>query len=236
MRRAITTAIAVATVLASGCGRSPITERDGAAGAAGAAGGGGAGGAGAGPATDAGSDRSSCVGACGMVTGLAVTSGCTFNVLCSPPPGSTGVAVFVDAQLVPRDSTLTEGWYYTDSSMSAFQLYGQACTAVLANSAPVDFVYLCEVALAPRRCSTSLSRCDLPASIRSHRTWASKGGSVRRRRRDPEPQSARGVAAPAGERDLAQEAARGGGRAIATELQIAAALDAGGAAGFAVDD
>jgi len=40
-----------------------------------------------------------------------------------------------------------EGWAYGDATMSAFQLYGQACLDARASGGFVDVDYLCEVAL-----------------------------------------------------------------------------------------
>ena len=80
---------------------------------------------------------------------------------------------------------------------------------------------------------------SVAAPDRPHRPLgggASHFRSVRRRRRDAEPQAARGVAAPADERELAQDAARGGRRAVAAQLEIAAALDARRGARFSLDD
>jgi hypothetical protein len=61
-------------------------------------------------------------------------------------------------------------------------------------------------------------------------------GSVRRRRRDPQPQRPGGVAKSADERDLAQDAARGGRGAVRAQLEVAAALDARRGTGVALDD
>src|SRR4051812_41237935 len=44
------------------------------------------------------------------------------------------------------------------------------------------------------------------------------------------------MAAPANERDLAQDAARGRRRAVAAQLELAATLDAGRGARLAIDD
>ena len=138
-------AIAVtATVLAMGCGRSLTSDDAGSSGLGGSIGVGGAGGAG--PATDGNADQSSCVAMCGMVTGVPTNDACTSPLLCAPPPGFTGLVVFVDAQIVQRDLSGTEGWDYADTSMTALRLFGQACTAVSTNHAPVDVDYLCEVA------------------------------------------------------------------------------------------
>jgi hypothetical protein len=94
-----------------------------------------------------GSDQAaSCVGVCGMVTGILpdVPQGCTFTPPCSPPNAFTGLIVFVEGQVVPEDPTMTEGWEFTDIVTATFQLYGQACGS--AASTFVDYDYTCELA------------------------------------------------------------------------------------------
>jgi hypothetical protein len=142
---------ATAALLALGCGGSLARDDAGATGlggASGAAGGrGGAGGsAGAGQASDGGSDQSSCATLCGRVErALRATGNCMYVVSCPAVGDFTGLAVLVEGQAVPRDASHTEGWDYTDASMSAFQIFGQVCTDVLNNGASVDVSYLCEV-------------------------------------------------------------------------------------------
>jgi hypothetical protein len=140
------------TVITGGAGASGASGGGAASGVAGAGVSGTAGAGGASPVADAGSDQLSCVAVCGQVTGVppeAVTN-CRYPLRCSPPPGATGMVVFVNGQTVPQD--LTEGWSYIDAPMSAFQLYGQACADASASGGLVDVDYLCEVALpAPPR-------------------------------------------------------------------------------------
>jgi hypothetical protein len=123
-------------------GRGGVTGVIGAGGAAGAAGGGGA-------ASDAGSDASddgSCRATCGFVGGVLAASAdaCLFTVPCPAIGDFVRLAVFVDAMALPRDPTHTQGWDYTDATMSAFTLYGQACLDAQAGAA-VDISYLCLV-------------------------------------------------------------------------------------------
>ena len=128
------------TIMTGGAGASGTVDVD----AAGAAGGGGAS-----QVVDAGADQLSCVAVCGQVTGVLpenVTS-CRYPLRCASPPGFTGMLVFVNGQLVSQDPTLTEGWSYGDATMSALQLYGQACVDARASGGFVDVDYLCEVAL-----------------------------------------------------------------------------------------
>jgi hypothetical protein len=60
---------------------------------------------------------------------------CTFQV--GPPPTNDGttstshIDVFGDGTKIPRDTTHTEGWDYTDASMNSIQIYGQTCAAVM---------------------------------------------------------------------------------------------------------
>jgi hypothetical protein len=169
-RTQIERAIAAGALLvALGCGGS-LTSNDGAgrlddagalgqggasgaAGVSGSAGGGfvGAGGragagGGAGAAVDAGSEQGSCRAMCGFVGGVVAPSAdaCTFTVPCPAIGDFIRLAVFVDARQVPTDPTHTEGWAYTDGSMSAFTLYGQACLDAQAG-ALVDISYLCQL-------------------------------------------------------------------------------------------
>jgi len=136
---------ATAAVLAIGCGRSLTSDDAGSSGLGGSIGVGGAGGAGGTvPATDGAADQGSCVAMCGMVTGVLTNDACTFPLVCAPPDAFTELIVFVDAQIVQRDPSGTEGWNYDGSTM-AVRLFGQACTAVSTNHAPVDVDYLCEV-------------------------------------------------------------------------------------------
>jgi hypothetical protein len=142
------------TIMTGGAGASGTVDggASGAAGngASGAAGNGeSGGGGGASQVVDAGADQLSCVAVCGAVTGVlseGVTS-CRYPLRCASPPGFTGLIVFVNGQPVSQDPTLTEGWSYGDATMSAFQLYGQACVDARATGGFVDFDYLCEVAL-----------------------------------------------------------------------------------------
>ena len=124
--RGTITGLAAAAALALGCGSTTSGRADG--------GGGG------------GTDQASCVGVCGMVTGILpdVPGGCTFTPPCSPPNAFSGLVVFVDGQMVPEDPTLTEGWEFRDPARATFQLYGQACAS--ASSYFIDFDYLCELA------------------------------------------------------------------------------------------
>ncbi|HMF42937.1 MAG TPA: hypothetical protein VKQ32_19830 [Polyangia bacterium] len=98
---------------------------------------------------------------CGQVeVARPVAAGsCTFVTGCPPDAHVTGMSVFVGGQLVPMDPTLIEGWNFTDTSMSAFVLYGQACADALtdAGTGGVTNVWQCELALGPwrRRCTGS---------------------------------------------------------------------------------
>jgi hypothetical protein len=137
---------AAAAMMAIGCGRPLPSDNAGSSGPAGSTGVGGA--AGASPATDGGVDQSSCVAMCGLVTGAAKNGTCTFPLLCAPPPGFTAMVVLVDYQLVPRDTTGTDGWDYTDASMTAVRLVGQSCGTVEGHpdEVPVYIQYFCEAA------------------------------------------------------------------------------------------
>jgi len=133
-----------ATVLAIGCGRSLPSSDAGSSGLGGSIGVGGAGGSAL--ATDGSADQSSCVAMCRQVTGAAKNGTCTFPLLCAPPPGFTGMVVLVDYQLVPRDTTGTDGWDYTDASMTAVRLVGQSCGTVTGHpdEVPIYIQYFCE--------------------------------------------------------------------------------------------
>ena len=101
-------------------------------------------------------DAGMCAFVCGEVeVARPVAAGsCTFVTGCPWDANVTGMSVFVAGQLVPMDPTLTEGWNFTDFSMSAFVLYGQACSDALtsdAGTASVSNVWQCEVAARPRR-------------------------------------------------------------------------------------
>jgi hypothetical protein len=142
-------------IMTGGGGAGGGTSGAAGGGASGAGGGGAASGGGSGAASgvdagqvgDLGPDHTSCVAVCGMVTGVlpqGVTT-CTYPFVCSPPPGFTSLIVFVNGQVVPQDQTLTEGWSYTDATMSALQLYGQACVDARSSGGFVDVDYLCEL-------------------------------------------------------------------------------------------
>jgi hypothetical protein len=66
---------------------------------------------------------------------IATTNNCTFQV--GPPPTSDGttstshIDVFGDGTKIPRDTTHTEGWDYTDASMNSIQIYGATCMQVM---------------------------------------------------------------------------------------------------------
>jgi len=150
MRKPIAIAMAAsAALLALGCGGSLMRDDAGATGlggTSGTAGGRGGAGGGAGQATDGGSDQSSCTALCGRVERAVRADGsCMYVLSCSLVGDFTGLAVLVDGQPLPRDASRVEGWDYTDTSMSAFELFGQVCMDVLNNGASVDVSYLCEL-------------------------------------------------------------------------------------------
>jgi hypothetical protein len=67
---------------------------------------------------------------------VATANSCTFQV--GPPPTNDGttslgfINVFGDDVEIPKDTTHTNGWDYTDASMSSIQIYGPTCTQVMA--------------------------------------------------------------------------------------------------------
>lgn len=92
----------------------------------------------------------SCLPACGRVMDMvsATDGSCTYQLPCPLSAGAdfTGLAVLVNGQSVPMDPT--DGWSYTDGTLSAFQLHGQACldaTNAEAGVASVAVSYLCEL-------------------------------------------------------------------------------------------
>lgn len=162
---------AVAVVLALGCSRALLpgdagmtgagggmimTGGAGATGLIGTAGAGGAtrltgsagisGGGAGGAAADGGPDPA-CGMTCGRVEGIVSTDGnCTYVLRCPGLLGDfTRMFVFVDGMQVPMDATGTDGWAYTDASMSAFRLYGQACADATGDAGFVDITLGCPI-------------------------------------------------------------------------------------------
>ena len=54
---------------------------------------------------------------------------CTL-VLDEVPAEPDGVLIYIDGILVPRDTTKTNGWDYTDATLLEIELYGSACTTL----------------------------------------------------------------------------------------------------------
>jgi hypothetical protein len=87
-----------------------------------------------GSATDAGAD-SSCPKVCGRVasTAMRVDASCVFLIPCPRVGDFIDLAVIVDSRSIPRSPS--EGWDYTDATMSAFELHGQVCTDLMSGAA-----------------------------------------------------------------------------------------------------
>ena len=98
-----------------------------------------------GSATDAGTDGS-CPQVCGRVasTAMRVDASCVFLIPCPPAGDFIGLAVIVDSRPIPRSPS--EGWDYTDATMSAFELHGQVCTDLMSGAAMMVIAnYTCPV-------------------------------------------------------------------------------------------
>jgi hypothetical protein len=66
---------------------------------------------------------------------VSTANNCTFRV--GPTPTTDGttnlgfINVFGDGREIPKDTTHTNGWDYTDASMESIQIYGSTCTEIM---------------------------------------------------------------------------------------------------------
>ena len=91
-------------------------------------------------AADAAMDQlPSCI--CGASSAAASVANCMFRVGCTPGDFS-GLAVKANGVELARDQTHTEGWEYTDATMTTIRLFGSACADVT-NGARVTVDQLC---------------------------------------------------------------------------------------------
>ena len=82
-----------------------------------------------------------------LQTLVGVAGSCTFSIPNPPPPGTDaahiGVVINGTTEL-PKDTSHTNGWDYTSTGMTAVQVYGPTCDAILSNSPPkVEIVFKC---------------------------------------------------------------------------------------------
>jgi hypothetical protein len=77
---------------------------------------------------------------------VGVAASCTFPVP-APPNDMTDrahIGVVVNGVEIPHDTTQTNGWDYTSTGMTAIQIYGPNCNAILSGGTPdVKIVFKC---------------------------------------------------------------------------------------------
>jgi hypothetical protein len=84
----------------------------------------------------------SCGALCGMIARVQVDATCTFTIRCPPIGDFTGLAISIDGVEIARDPAT--GWEYTDDTMSAVVLHGQACSDALSGAATIIAIsYTC---------------------------------------------------------------------------------------------
>lgn len=85
-----------------------------------------------------------CLPSCGLAETMRVAGTCRYLIHCPPEGDSSAITVVVGGQEIAWDTTRSAGWDYTDSTMSAIDLYGQACQDLLAGRVTmVSVVYRC---------------------------------------------------------------------------------------------
>lgn len=67
---------------------------------------------------------------------------CVFP-LSKPPPVPDNIAVKLDGVNQPRDPSRTNGWEYTDASLTAVEVYGPICDQIQSAAHDVQVVYAC---------------------------------------------------------------------------------------------
>ena len=77
-----------------------------------------------------------------------VASNCVFP-LSSPPPVPDNIAVKVDGNKTPQDTSHAQGWDYTDPAYTAVQVYGAACDEIKNNGNMVEIIFGCKGVIIP---------------------------------------------------------------------------------------
>ena len=81
-----------------------------------------------------------------LQTLVGQASSCTFTVP-NPPNGDTDrahIGVIVDGKELTQDTNHTNGWDYTSTGMTAVQVYGSTCDAIMSGAAKsVEIVFKC---------------------------------------------------------------------------------------------
>jgi hypothetical protein len=81
-----------------------------------------------------------------LQTLVGVAATCTFAVP-DPPNGDTDrahIGVVIDGTEIPHDTSQTNGWDYTSTGMTAVQVFGSQCNAIMSGQAKtVEIVFKC---------------------------------------------------------------------------------------------
>jgi hypothetical protein len=75
-------------------------------------------------------DTASLVSALGAILGHAVS--CRFDIGAAPNSMTSDdfIDVFGDGTAIPKDSTMTNGWYYTNTAHTSIEIYGPTCDKI----------------------------------------------------------------------------------------------------------
>jgi von Willebrand factor type A domain-containing protein len=77
-----------------------------------------------------------------------IASNCVFP-LSGPPPVPENIAVKVDGNKTPQDTSHAQGWDYTDPNYTAVQVYGSFCDTIKNNGNMVEIIFGCKGVIIP---------------------------------------------------------------------------------------